>query len=135
MLLGNTLSSETYYADSRLPITCLKKVLVNIFSEYEISMPTETGACELMATRNVFGQLVSGIDASDVCVNSGTTTMVILWTCTRSRGCMGKFVHIKQDPDLRLATNYGKWVNVINGVFPATLTGTKLEENIFKTQS
>jgi hypothetical protein len=31
---------------------------------------------------------------------------------------MGKFVHIEQDPDSRLDTNYGNWVNAINTVFP-----------------
>ena len=136
-LIGNSVTSEACYSNALLPITRLKNALITTFSEYDIGTPTENGTCHLTATRNVFGRLVSGIDASDVCVNSGTVRRVIPCTCLQSRGCMGKFVHVEQDPDLLLPTNYGRWADAFNAVFPSSplRMAEEVEANVFRVQS
>ena len=53
---------------------------------------------------------------------------------------MGKFVHIEQDPDLRIPNNYGRWAEAFNAVFPPSSSTPlreteELEANIFKVQS
>jgi hypothetical protein len=53
---------------------------------------------------------------------------------------MGKFVHIEQDPALRIPDNYRRWADAFNVVFPPSsstpLRGTEeLEGNVFKVQS
>ena len=78
-------------------------------------MPTDSGTCDLTATREVFGRLVSGIPVSDL---SSTITTNIRCTCVGTGGCMGKFVHIEQDPAFRLDVFHGSWASTINAVFP-----------------
>jgi len=53
---------------------------------------------------------------------------------------MGKFVHIEQDPDLLLPTNYGRWADAFKAVFPPSSSSPvraaeELEANVFKVQS
>ena len=89
-------------------------------------------------------RLVSGIDATDVCVNGLETRRVIPCACREPRGCMGEFVHIEQDSDLRLPTNYDRWAEAFEAVFPPSVfpplcspplrDTEELEENVFKVQ-
>ena len=136
--VGNTHSSEVCYANPLLPITRLKNALAGIIPR--VGTPTEFGTCDLTATRNVFGRLVSGIPESDVCVNSGTITRNIRCTCTGTGGCMGKFVHIEQDPPFRLPAYYDRWASAINAVFPphvpphGPVTGFANQQNVLEMQ-
>jgi hypothetical protein len=128
--IGNSRTSEICYRNPLLPITRLRNALVNSFPGIAIGTPTEFGTCDLTATRNVFGRLVNGIPESDLCLNSN-----IRCTCTGTGGCMGKFVHIEQDPAYRLDVFYGSWASAINAVFPphvpVTITN---EQNVLEMQ-
>jgi len=107
------------YANPLLPIYRLKNQLISILgsSGAVISTPASPASCDLTATRNIFGRLVSGIPASGVCSDTPSIPCITSGSTCPTGGCMGKFVHIEQDPEYRLPTHYGDWENAINAAF------------------
>ncbi|KAJ7612635.1 hypothetical protein FB45DRAFT_759820 [Roridomyces roridus] len=104
--IGSSASSVAWYTDSTdRPIKRLKNALITFFAPWNVSLPSDS-SCSLTATDNVFGRLVNGIDASQVCTHAAlanTTT--------------GEFVHIEQVWQSISPDAYGGWAEALVEAF------------------
>ncbi|KAF7297542.1 hypothetical protein MIND_00988400 [Mycena indigotica] len=112
--LGRDNSSLAWYTSSAdRPVKRLKQRLISAFAHINggnltFSLPSDS-PCALVATDNVFGRLVNGVEAASVCVQTAS-----------AENALGEFVHIEQAIGMRKQneTIYGAWAEALGEAFP-----------------
>ncbi|PPQ99978.1 hypothetical protein CVT24_009557 [Panaeolus cyanescens] len=100
-------SGGTCYNPTTLPINRIKAELNSVFPTGTHATPADDPACTLTATRNLFGRLVNGVAAGNVCTTAGS--------CVGTD--FGQFVHLEQESAYRSSTNYNNWITAITNAF------------------
>lgn len=89
-----------------LPASRLRAELRQSFPAYNVSLPSDT-TCSLTATKNVFGRLLNGVPASEVCTQAAD-----------AQSATGRFVHVEQAFEVTQADHYDGWVRALEATFP-----------------
>ncbi|KZW04420.1 hypothetical protein EXIGLDRAFT_599281 [Exidia glandulosa HHB12029] len=109
--LGASAGSVEWYTDSTpRPVKMIQQALLTsaAFPSWTITLPSEDPSCTaLMATTNVVGRHLNGVDLSSVCEVGAT-----------AKTATGLFVHIEQSAASRSGDVYGNWTRALESAFP-----------------
>ncbi|KAJ8518754.1 hypothetical protein ONZ45_g4208 [Pleurotus djamor] len=104
--LGSSPSSVAWYTDMiTSPIRRLQAQLRQTIPIWTFSLPSES-PCNLVATTNIFGRLLNGIEEDKVCLEEADATTV-----------SGEFIHLEQSIAARGAGNYDLWAEAFRNTY------------------
>ncbi|KAG2006267.1 hypothetical protein CC2G_002598 [Coprinopsis cinerea AmutBmut pab1-1] len=105
--IGRSNASIDWYTDSTdRPIKRLQHELRKSFPSWNISLPHESN-CALIASKNVFGRYINGVDRSDLCSIP-----------SKVKDVTGEFVHVEQALEARADENIEAWARALRAAFP-----------------
>ncbi|PFH48784.1 hypothetical protein AMATHDRAFT_64610 [Amanita thiersii Skay4041] len=113
---GLSESTGWYTEHEDYPAKRIQSNLVDEFPFWKISLPSDSN-CDLVATKNIVGRMINGVNASDVCSEAASP-----------ESTLGQFVHIEQSMISRYKEFYSRWANAILKSFDPTCESGMVED-------
>ncbi|PFH48785.1 hypothetical protein AMATHDRAFT_149106 [Amanita thiersii Skay4041] len=110
-------SLEWYTNNETYPVKRIKSQLAAAFPSWNVALPSDS-ACNLVATTNIGGRLINGVNESDICTEEAS-----------AEHTLGQFVHVEQSSMSRSPDYYEAWVQVFLASFETSCAGGTVRNN------